>query len=189
MVYCCRIEYDPELLQRALALCQQQRRQKAEKINNDKARAASITAGALLRYCLGSRADDVVTAENGRPYLKGGGYLSISHSGEYAVCAVHSKPVGVDIQKVVDISPRAVKRFCTDEEQQWLENCVDCRLGAVKLWALKESLLKASGESTAAVFKTSFKIQPDDSVNGPLGYAFSLSCDVKDYVIAACEKL
>lgn len=189
MIYCCHIEYDSALLKRAFALCPQQRRQKAEKINNDKARAASITAGALLRYCLGSRADEVMTAENGRSYLKGGGYLSISHSGEYAVCAVHSKPIGVDIQKIVDISPRAVKRFCTEEEQQWLENCGDSRLYAVKLWALKESWLKASGESTENVFKTSFKIEPDDSVSGPFGYAFSLSGAVEGYITAACEKL
>ena len=40
--------------------------------------------------------------EHGKPYLSDYSdvHFNISHSGEYVVCSVSDKPVGVDIQKI-----------------------------------------------------------------------------------------
>lgn len=187
MLCCCKIEYDKALLRKAFSLCPKWRQQKAEKITNDEVFAVSVTAGLLLRYCLKEQADNVKTLPNGKPYLESGDRFSLSHSGEYAVCAVSKKEIGVDIQRIVEVSEKAVKRFCTESELTWLDKSDDRPCDIIRLWALKESYLKASEKSTSEVFAAEFLIG-NGKVTGPEGYDFTLNEEINGYIIAVCEK-
>ena len=187
MLCCCKIEYDKALLQKALSLCPKWRRQKAEKITNAEVFASSVTAGLLLRHCLKERADEVIISQNGKPYLERGEHFSLSHSGEYAICAVSQSEIGVDIQKITEVSEKAVKRFCTESELKFLEKSADRPRDTIRLWALKESYLKASGLTASEVFAADFAIE-GEKVKGPKGYEFCLNEEIAGYVIAVCEK-
>ena len=188
MLCCCKIEYDKALLQKAFSLCPKWRRDKAENITHDKVFAASVTAGLLLRYCLKERAEEAKTLPNGKPYIESGECFSLSHSGQYAVCAVSQKEIGVDIQQITAVSEKAVNRFCAESELAWLAKSDDRPCDIIRLWALKESYLKASGKSTSEVFDTEFLIE-NGKVNGPEGYGFTLSEEISGYIIAVCEKI
>lgn len=194
LLMCCRAEYDHELLSHALSLCPHWRRQKAEGISNEKSRALSITAGLLLRHALCLFGDDIENCEaeadkNGKPFLKNSDVLfSLSHSGDYAACAVSKRAVGVDIQRVTDISERVLQRFCTDNELRAIKQSRNPQLMAVKIWSLKESYLKASEKSTSQVFKTEFVFDEKRSDFNLNGFSFFMSEEISGYVLTACER-
>ena len=48
----------------------------------------------------------------GKPYLDGAPFcFNLSHSGDFVVCALSDTAVGVDIEKIVPISLKAMRRF------------------------------------------------------------------------------
>lgn len=191
MLLSCHIEYNPSLLMRAMALSLPERQKKAQSIRDEKVRAASLTAGLLLRYGLyqyGVQDAEIQYTPKGKPYLANSAlYFSLSHSGEYAACAIDKKAVGVDIQKIVAVSPRAVSRFCTVAEQQYLDASSNLYRDIICLWALKESWLKATGNSAADMFKVSFILREDGTVDGPTGFNYRLYETIPDYILAVCE--
>lgn len=155
-------------------------------------RAASLAAGLLLRHGLflcGLGEDQIRTGPEGKPFLAGNpAFISLSHSGDYAACAIAPVPVGVDIQRIVPVSARAVRRFCTAGELTWLERQPDPQRAAIALWALKESYLKASGALTEAVFASEFQIEAGGGAAGPAGWRFFLERRIEGYLLAVCEK-
>jgi len=191
LVYCCKISNDCAVVAHALALCSPVRRQKAERIKNLKARELSIVSGLLLRYGLLKEGidEDIAYSENGRPFIKGDKlFFSLSHSGEYAACATSKKPIGIDIQKIIEIKERTMLRFCTEAETEHIKSSDEPNLTAVKLWALKESYLKASGCSTQQAFAAEFDIG-GNAVKGPVGYKFEISCEIEGYILAVCSSV
>lgn len=190
MLLCCHIEYTPELIERAMQLSLPQRREKAQGMRNDKVQAASLTAGLLLRYGLHMHGVDnaeILTTDHGKPYLTNSGlFFSLSHSGEYAACAISEQAVGVDIQKIVDVSERVISRFCTKAEQKHLKNSNDPKRDTIRLWALKESWLKAAEKNTEEMFKADFLLHPDGKVSGPKGFCYTLYDNIPNYIVALC---
>lgn len=191
MLLCCHVEYDHNLLTRAMAASFSERRKKAQSIRYESARAASLAAGLLLKhglYQFGVPNADIRYTERGKPYLADNGlYFSLSHSGEYAACIIDQKAVGVDIQKVVAVSQRAVSRFCTAAEQQFLSSSRDLRRDVIRLWALKECWLKATGKNSADMFNASFTLHPNETADGPEGFLYRLYESIPDYILAVCE--
>ena len=87
------------------------------------------------------------TDNNGKPYLKNYAdiHFNISHSKDYAVCAVSDKEIGIDIQYMRKVNyALADKCFC-DEEKRFFENAENKNEAFYKIWTRKESFLKACG--------------------------------------------
>lgn len=111
---------------RAYAYVDEGRRKKADACKLPQARAASLAVGVLARFALvqnGYGEYDVCYGEKGQPLLqnglKAGGqgvWLSLSHSGDYAVCALADRPVGVDIQKRMPVRAGMLRHFFSDAE-------------------------------------------------------------------------
>ncbi len=92
----------------------------------------------------------------GKPYLEGIPlFFSLSHSGEYVLCAVSEKDIGADIQKMQPVDyGKLAGRFYAREECSLLEQCATNEEGQVlfyRLWARKESLGKLTGQGVAGV--------------------------------------
>ncbi|MBE6718409.1 MAG: hypothetical protein E7574_04045 [Ruminococcaceae bacterium] len=94
------------------------RQQKADKLILPIDKARSIGLGALLRFAIEDSTDykyenlSFKTMENGKPYIEGNPfYFSLSHSGDYAVCAISDTPVGIDIELDKELSTLVKKRF------------------------------------------------------------------------------
>ena len=91
---------------------------------------------------------EIQRAEGGKPYFPHHPHLhfNLSHSGPYALCALSSAPVGVDIQIVKDSwNPRLPARVCSGEQLAWLERQPDRLRAFTLLWAMKESRAKYTG--------------------------------------------
>lgn len=74
-------------------------------------------------------------------------HFNISHSGEYAACAVGPIPCGLDIQETRPFrSMRLLQRTMSREEQTQILEAEDPDAVFCRFWAMKESFLKLSGE-------------------------------------------
>ena len=118
--------------------------------------AAGLTARAQARDLLAlavretwglSPLPEIARQEHGKPYFPGhtGLHFNLSHSGDLALCALDSAPVGVDIQLVKERRPSLPRRACSAEEQAWLEEQPEFWPAFTLLWTLKEAQVKESG--------------------------------------------
>ena len=86
---------------------------------------------------------------HGKPYFKDNTrfpFFNISHSGDYAVCAVATCEIGIDIQKIQSYSPRLLRRILTKQELLQLEQSEETESFFCRLWSQKESYVKWSGQ-------------------------------------------
>ena len=87
---------------------------------------------------------EILKDEYGKPYLEG--HLlcfNVSHSGEYLAIAISENPVGVDIQKTQEIKPGMYRKVVRGEELNLIGE--ERQKDFLRLWALKESFVKADG--------------------------------------------
>lgn len=86
--------------------------------------------------------------EYGKPYLSGypNVHFNISHSGQYVVCAVYDRPVGIDIQVISPYRPDVARRVCSIEELEEIEHSEDTAAAFVKIWTQKEAQAKLTGQ-------------------------------------------
>ena len=91
----------------------------------------------------------VSIAEGGKPYLvsEPGIHFSLSHSGDWAVCAISDHPVGVDIEWCDPNRRDIASRFFHKDEIRYLNSLPPyARTDAFySLWTLKESFVKSTG--------------------------------------------
>jgi phosphopantetheinyl transferase len=128
--------------------------------------AGRISAKIAIREYLEQRKglfrdpDEVIisNSDNGRPFARLAGpdastempKISISHSGNIALALASVSPCGVDIQKVNPSLIKVKERFCKDSEEHLLLPTTkdhEPLLHLALLWAAKEAVQKASGDS------------------------------------------
>ena len=154
--------FDETMQKKALAQLDEVRRQKALSCRQTKQRAASLTAGLLAEEAKRRNGFDgcpVCYTKNGQPYLfiQDGrrAFLSLSHSGDYAVCAFSDCPVGVDLQQRTKIRRSVLQKFYLQEqleawkkqfdkkEELFLSEAETERF--LREWTVKESYVKLTG--------------------------------------------
>lgn len=107
-------------------------------------------------------------AEHGKPYIIGAPFPvfhNLSHSGDYLVCALSDREVGIDIQRITTYKPGIALRFFHPYEIAVLEACHD-EMSRVELffryWSAKESFLKYTGTGLSASL-SGFEVQFGES--------------------------
>ena len=127
------------------------RRDRLAHIRPPRARRQGIGAELLLNRAAGELRPDaelplhILTGAAGKPYCAEGPCFSLSHSGDVAACAVSDAELGLDVQEGREYSAAFVRRFFTSDEQRRISGAADRDFEFTKLWALKESYLKALG--------------------------------------------
>lgn len=115
----------------------------------------SLLGDILARYALckkiGIKNKSLIFTKNeyGKPFLKHyDTHFNISHSANWVLCAVDTKPVGVDVEKVSSIDFNIAKRFFSPQEYMLLMNQAEDKRQEFffKIWTLKESFIKAEGK-------------------------------------------
>ncbi len=121
---------------------------------------AFLSVRKLLGYC-GYTDFDLVYNESGKPYLKDGRHISISHSHEFAAIVLSDENVGVDLElakgKVLRIAPRFMNISHLDglSEDDQIKK-------ATIVWGIKESIFKLKNEAGISfpehIFENPFSI-------------------------------
>lgn len=174
----------------------QERRAKTERYRGREARLRSLAAGLLLDRVFGKRAVEICHNEFGKPFLEGGPFFNLSHSGNRVVLAVNSsKQIGCDIQQWQDIHPKLiVKHFFHPKEYDLYQKTAEPDRQAVfyRIWTLKESYLKMIGKGFSfPPDRFRFELIPtirimELPVTNPSPF-FSLSETKDGYTLAICS--
>lgn len=151
--------------------------------------ADRICRKAVSEFCgIPANKIEFAVSEHGKPYAKGlDVHFSISHSGDYAVCAVSDKEIGADIEKIRNINPEASKRFACENEKIYINSHAD---GFFEIWTLKEAYFKCIGTGLNADIKTvSFEISESDISCSEKGFDCLFHQIADGYICSTCEKI
>lgn len=132
--------------------------------------------------------------EQGKPYLPQSPDFcyNVSHSGQYVVCAVDDRPVGVDVERQGRERPRVAARFFTPYEQEALSRLTEESQRIARfyqLWTLKESYLKFTGQGfslSCASFGFRFEGERCTPVGTQAGAFFHRYFCLPGYALALC---
>lgn len=188
-----------ELYNKAYAGVCDDRRKKVDAFKLAKDRRLSLAAEVLLRHALKSAGYDGTPSgfkygENGKPYLSGTDiHFNISHSGDFAVCAVSKAEVGCDIEKEETPNLKVAKRFFSADE--YVDIIAESTLKRqrelfFRYWTLKESFVKATGLGMKMPLDA-FSVTLDGAVSvrqthDKKDYAFAEYDGIAGYKCAVC---
>ena len=144
---------DDALYSLAYAAASPARREKADRYRFVKDRQLSLGAETLLRHALccaglGTNSIDFDYGPGKKPYLKSGGiFFNLSHSEEWAICAVAECEVGCDVEQVAPIDLKLARRFLPEEAEDIYAQPTEAEKLDLfyRYWTLKESFMKATG--------------------------------------------
>lgn len=203
---------DKSIFQEAFEKLDSTRKEKVLKCGNEKDRLHSLGAGLLLQYAFQTVEKGEVEKEtshwqvltwaeikgfisdavehtyyyndNGKPYLDYV-YFSLSHSGEFVICAISDQEIGVDIQQIKQVNyDKIISRFFTPLEYEYY-NQIDSQEEKAsyffKLWTRKEAYAKCTGRGLAGILKIDV-LQDDSAIVWD-------ECEaIEGYKIAVCRK-
>ncbi|MGN0621070.1 MAG: 4'-phosphopantetheinyl transferase family protein [Porcipelethomonas sp.] len=138
-------------MEQCIAVLPPERKEKAMRYRFEIDRKLSVISYLLLLYALrenyGINNPQIVYGRYGKPYLKDYPdiYFNISHCPKGCICAVSDREIGVDIQDIRPFSWNIAKRVCCERELKILQNATDKDKTFTKIWAMKESYLKMTG--------------------------------------------
>ncbi|MDD2530118.1 MAG: 4'-phosphopantetheinyl transferase superfamily protein [Bacteroidales bacterium] len=92
-------------------------------------------------------------------------HFSISHTKEYIAIAISNKPIGIDIEQERKYKKEIVERFFHPKEAEYLNSLktpLEQNQAFTKIWTLKESYVKCTGEGIANNFKSFYISFKDD---------------------------
>ena len=92
----------------------------------------------------------------GKPVLRSAPFcFNLSHSGDYAVCAVSDAECGADIEQPRPVRRDFAARFFHPDETAFLQTCPadSYPIFLCRLWTLKEAYLKGLGRELLAFFE------------------------------------
>ncbi len=173
----------------------EERKEKILRYKLVEGRKQSLGAGLLLKWALqrhGVAADKLSYGPNGKPEADGM-FFNLSHSGEWAVCAISNASVGCDVEEIAQVREGIAERFFTEKEVQYL-NCFD---GAQKqheffrLWTLKESYMKMTGEGMSLGlnrFEFDLEGQPKVRRDGKVCGCYIKEYELPGYKLAVCAE-
>lgn len=123
----------------------------------------------------------------GKPSLNDGMvFFNLSHSGNYALCAISDQELGADVQVNSTYRADLASRFFSLEEQQYLQRASDPDDAFARLWTLKESYIKAKGEGLRIPLQSFTVRMQDDGVVLPVNGAGFWYSRIPGAHIAVC---
>lgn len=146
-------QLDEETMARTVAMMDETRRRRVSDIAGEDDRKRTVAGELLVRRALAERlgcGEDNVPLrwdDTGKPAADAEGvYVSVSHSGPYAVCAAADVPVGVDVEVVRSADEKFMRRVCSEAEMAYIRVGDDGDCARFwEIWTAKEALFKLTG--------------------------------------------
>lgn len=144
-------------LQELLSRLPQWRRQRALSYRHLSGRRESATAFLLLADALRqeygiSHIPPFTLTEHGKPSLSEYPHIhfSLSHCRNAVLCAIDSRPVGADIERLRTFTPSLLRYTMSPSEQDTILHSPTPQLTFTELWTRKEALLKLTGQGVGS---------------------------------------
>ena len=90
---------------------------------------------------------DLYYDEFGKPHLKDGTFISISHSFDFSVIVFSDKNIGIDLELRRDLVVKIARKFAEEEFVYQAENNIeDFKSKLTVIWGVKEAVFKVRNE-------------------------------------------
>ena len=102
----------------------------------------------MYRELRGGDLPEIAVSSRGKPYFPGETlHFSITHTPRHAFCVLSDRPVGIDAEELGRrVSPKLARKVLSPAELARYEAAADPAECFLRLWVLKEALVKCSGE-------------------------------------------
>ncbi len=163
-----------------------QRRTYALRYLRERDRRLSVAAYLLL--CKGLREEfgivekpDFGFGVHGKPFLIGHPdiHFNLSHCDGVCACVISSHPVGIDVERILLYEDDVIRRTMNKTEQERIQRSEKPETAFIRLWTMKESLLKLTGQGLC--------VDLSSLLNNADRYCFTT--DERDgYMLTVCEE-
>lgn len=140
-------------IEAALTEVSEQRREQALRFKFEEGRRLSLSAYLLLKHALlreyGMSDNPVFEySPDGKPSIVGhpGIHFNLSHCPCATACVVSNIPVGIDVERIRPFKESLGHYVLSDAEYESVISSSDKDAEFIRLWTMKESLLKFTGE-------------------------------------------
>ena len=151
-------------LEAALAEISGQRREQALKFRHEQGRRLCVAAYLLLKEGLrqeyGIDENPLLDYDpQGKPFLADHQdiFFNLSHCRGAAICAIGNSPVGIDIECIREYRPGLAAYTMNELELEHIGRADRPDVEFIRLWTMKESLLKLTGEGIRSSLKDVLK--------------------------------
>ncbi len=110
----------------------------------------------------GIRTTELLKDENGMPLPFGGTFWSLSHKNQYVAGVVAPTPIGIDIERIREISRGIFRKTALDCEWALAETGERNLRTFFRFWTSKEAVLKATGIGIKDLLKCQVRRIIDD---------------------------
>ncbi len=139
------VEVSPKLLEKV----SKERRDRIQKCKDVETQKQLLSAGLLLKRVLeryGLEEELVKKGAYGKPEVPGNSF-NLSHTDGLVLCAVSTKPVGCDVEKIKSAPCKIAERFFCESEKKYLDESGSYYdVAFFRMWTIKESYIKMTGE-------------------------------------------
>ncbi len=127
---------------------------------------------------------EIIYNEFGKPLIKDLKYFyNISHSGDYVICTLSNKPIGIDIEKIKDIDLKISNQFATNKEKEYIRN----NKTFFQIYTLKEAYFKMLGTNLNNILDIEFNISNNNIICSDSNINAYFINELDDYVISYIE--
>ena len=158
-------------LDEAMTLLSEQRREQVARYKLEGPRRQAVAAYLLLRKALREMYGiyDAPVFEydaNGKPSILGHPeiFFNLSHCRKAVACVVADSPVGIDVEETCRFSDSIARYTLDDEEYESVVKADNPSQAFIRLWTMKEALLKYTGEGLRRDIKTVLRLSPANKV-------------------------
>ena len=110
----------------------------------------------------GIRTGELLKDENGMPLPFDGNFWSLTHKTLYVAAVVAPTPIGIDIERIRDISRGLFRKTAADSEWALAGTAEKSLLTFFRFWTSKEAVLKATGIGIKDLLKCQVRQILDD---------------------------
>lgn len=150
-----------------------------------RAQAYALLAFAARRRWGMEKLPAIARQEGGKPFFPDcpDRCFSLSHSGQFALCALDEQAVGADIERLRPHPDSLAQRICGPEELAWLAARPERERALCILWTGKESRVKYTGTGlTVPIRAIAAPLPPRTELDGLYFYRLS----APEYVLCVC---
>ncbi len=147
-------------IEAALAEVSEQRRAQALRFSHGSGRRLCLAAYLLLKKGLqeeyGITENPIFEyAEDGKPSIVGHPdlFFNLSHSGNVALCALDTQPIGADVEVHRRVRPGLMAYTMNETELAAIQASADVEKTFLEYWTRKEAVLKLTGEGIRSDLK------------------------------------
>lgn len=99
----------------------------------------------MLLQSIGYNDFDLFYDSNGKPHLKDGKHISISHSGDFSAIVISEEEVGLDLERLKSKILKIAFRYMEVSHLEGLNETEQIKKATV-IWGIKESIFKIKNE-------------------------------------------